>query len=192
VLTLPKTTITAPPVETSGLPTRFFNPGELQALMALYTGAKSILEFGVHRGRNAKAAFMNIPGLERYVGVDVLPGYVPSKKAQATEVPEEAGDLLRHEHRFELQVTERGSLDLTTASFGREFDAIFIDGDHSRAVVEHDTALAVGWIKPGGVIIWHDYHDLGTVDVREVLHERFAAGHQLLHVDGTWIVFERF
>lgn len=191
MLTLPKEVIRPKMYNTGGLPTRFFNKGELDALLQLYGNAESILEFGVHRGRNAKAAFMNLP-VKRYVGIDVLPGYVPSKQAQATEVPEQAGDLAAGTEGFELHVTEKGSLDLNPASFGREFDAIFIDGDHSRAVVEYDTTLAEHWVRQNGIIIWHDYHDLGTVDVREVLHERFARGHNLTHVEGTWLVYERF
>jgi hypothetical protein len=71
-------------------------------------------------------------------------------------------------------------------------DAVFIDGDHSRAGVLHDTALAKAAVRPGGVIIWHDDHDLGTVDVRLVLDEMHAYGETTaVHVVGTWLAFER-
>jgi hypothetical protein len=39
----------------------------------------------------------------------------------------------------------------------KKFDFIFIDGDHSYEGVENDTLKAFKLLKPGGVIMWHDY-----------------------------------
>lgn len=68
---------------------------------------------------------------------------------------------------------------------------MFIDGDHSRAGVEHDTMLARAMVRPGGIIVWHDYHHFGTVDVRDVLDEMWQAGADIVHVEGTWLAYER-
>ena len=54
----------------------------------------------------------------------------------------------------------------------------------------HDTALSRTLVRPGGIIIWHDYHDLGTVDVREVLNEFCEIGDDIVHVEGTWLAFQ--
>jgi predicted O-methyltransferase YrrM len=178
-------------IDWSGLPKRFLNPGELEALIALVRSVqpKSILEIGVNSGRTAKAILDNVPGIETYQGVDVLPGYVPEKSVQAGERVDNPGSLAASDPRFHLILKARGTFDLTVADL-LPADVIFIDGDHGRAAVTHDTELARALVKPGGVIIWHDYHDLGTVDVRDVLHEFAASGEEIFHVDNTWIAYQ--
>jgi len=37
------------------------------------------------------------------------------------------------------------------------FDFIFLDGDHSGATVYQEVPLALGLLKPGGIILLHDY-----------------------------------
>jgi len=189
---IPQSALEVRPIDWSGLTRRFMNEGELETLIALLRPLKprSIAEFGVNEGRTARAILDNIPGIERYDGVDVLPGYVFEKKVQRGEIPGRPGHLARGDHRFTLLLCKRGTLDLQPRDFfGWPYDAVFIDGDHSRAAVEHDTRLARQLLRPGGLIIWHDYHDLGTVDVRDVLHEMQAQGAALTHVEGTWLVF---
>lgn len=188
-----KLTMTPKAIDWTGLPRRFMNPGELETLCELVRSVnpRTVIEFGVNTGRTAKALLRECPTIEHYVGVDVLPGYVTAKTVQRQEVPMEAGEYVRGDSRVELIVTAHGSHGMQPDNLPMA-DAIFIDGDHSRFGVENDTMLATNCIRPGGIIIWHDYHDLGTVDVREVLNERSAAGHSLVHVQGTWLVFERF
>jgi hypothetical protein len=57
----------------------------------------------------------------------------------------------------------------------------------------NDTELALELIRPGGIIMWHDYHDEGTVDVRDVLHDiqKEFPKMPLRHIPNTWIVFCR-
>jgi predicted O-methyltransferase YrrM len=169
------------------------NPGELETLIGLIKtveAPRSIVEFGVNEGRTAKAILREIPGIRSYVGVDVVADYIPSKTVQRNEVPAHPGHMVANDKRFSLIVRRRGSLDLTANDLPAA-DAIFIDGDHGRETVIHDTALARAIARPGGIIIWHDFHDLGTVDVREVLHEFADLGQIITHVAGTWLAFER-
>lgn len=37
------------------------------------------------------------------------------------------------------------------------FDTVFIDGGHSHDVVASDTRQATRLVRPGGLVIWHDY-----------------------------------
>jgi hypothetical protein len=37
------------------------------------------------------------------------------------------------------------------------FDTILIDGGHTKEIVENDTRKALTVLRPGGLIIWHDY-----------------------------------
>jgi predicted O-methyltransferase YrrM len=167
------------------------NPGELEVLIALVRSVhpKAVLEFGVNEGRTAKAILDNIPGIEHYQGIDVPLGYVPAKAVQANEVPAQPGHLVKSDPRFELILRQHGSHDLKVADL-KLCDAAFIDGDHSFKGVMHDTALARRLVRGGGIIVWHDYHDLGTVDVRDVLDEFHKAGDDIVHVESTWLAFQ--
>lgn len=170
------------------------NPNELETLIALIGSVKpkGVLEFGVNVGRTAQAILEFCPTIERYEGVDVPVGYVTEKPVQRGEIPLVPGELVNRDPRFRLFIRSTGSHELTAKDLS-PCDAIFIDGDHSRKGVMNDTGLALELVRPGGIIIWHDYHDLGTVDVRDVLHDF----HQefpdvpLRHVPGTWIVYLR-
>lgn len=171
---------------------RFLNPGEIDVLLALVrtVAPRVMIEIGVNEGRTAKEMLQWVPSLEQYVGIDVPPGYVTAKEVQRQEVPDKAGYLASYDQRFELIVRPRGSLDLGPGDLPR-CDVVFIDGDHGREALLHDTALARYLVRPGGLIIWHDYHELGTVDVKAVLDEFYELGADLWHVEGTWIVYER-
>lgn len=169
---------------------RYMNPGELEALLSMMRnmGARFVAEFGCNEGRTAQAALQYVPTITRYIGVDVLPSYKPSLQAQKNEVPAEPGRLAKRDPRFTLLTPPRGTLDLSRIDFP-PCDLVFIDGDHSRAVVEYDTQLAYAITRSGGLIVWHDYHDMGNVDVRDVLHDFYDAGQAIYNIEGTWLAF---
>ena len=187
-----QSSINVRPIEWGQLPKRYLNPGELEVIAALVASVnpETVIEIGCNEGRTARAVLDNVAGIETYIGVDVPPGYVFEKRVQAKEVPAEPGKWALDDPRFVLMLRKRGSFDLSEMEMPA-CDAVFIDGDHSRAAVEHDTAMARQIVRPGGIIIWHDYHDLGTVDVRDVLDEMHDAGSPIQHVADTWIAFER-
>lgn len=179
--------------DTDGLPTRYFNPGELDALLCLYESVRPevVIEFGVNTGRNVVAALRNIPSIKRYIGVDVPVGYQTRMTVQRGEVPEQPGYLAKNDPRFELVIRPRGTFDLTKEELPRA-DAIFIDADHSRVGVENDYKLAKQLINPGGVIIFHDDNGLPVVEVTQTLNDFVKHGSNIVHVEGTWLAFERF
>lgn len=179
-----------PKIDWSKRPTRFMNPGELEVLIALVASVKpkNVLEFGVNVGRTAQAILEYVPGIEHYEGVDVPFGYVPAKPVQKNEVPEQPGFMVAGDPRFKLLLPEGGSVNLSATDLS-PCDAVFIDGDHSREGVLNDTTLALQVVRQGGIVIWHDYHDLGTVDVREVLHEKLLFGWPLSYIRGTWLAY---
>lgn len=151
-----------------------------------------MIEIGVNDGRNPQVLLARENAVERYFGIDVPPSYRPALRVQAHEVPARPGHLVR-DPRFELILRPNGSLDLTPADLP-EADVVFIDGDHGAKAVLHDTMLAQSIVRPGGLIIWHDYHDLGNVDVKSVLDalqiglER--AGKTIQHIEGTWLCIQ--
>lgn len=189
---IPARKLDAPPVSLDAIPekhrTRFFNPGELDALAYLLRDAKRILEIGCQNGRTAKAILSNRPDIEIYVGVDVPPGTPAACAVQKNETPSIAGELALDDGRFYAIVSKDGSAALDFFSDGF-FDAVFIDGDHSERAVLRDHETAQRLTRRGGVIVHHDYHDLGTVGVREALLKLQAEGEKLTHVQNTWLVY---
>lgn len=180
------------PVKLDDVPSRYMWPGELEVLCALMRSVKPkrVIEFGVNIGRTAKVLLREVPYIRQYVGVDVYPGYKTGCDIQRLEIPNHPGELVQDDARFSLLLRENGSLDLGPDDL-RYADAVFIDGDHSRKVVLHDTVLATKILAPGGIIIWHDYHDSPVVEVKGVLEDLQDMGRKIIHVDGTWLAFER-
>lgn len=187
---IPQQTIAPTLVNWSSRSHKFMNHGELERLITLVAAVEptTVLEFGINAGRTAEAILAHVPGVLRYIGIDVPPGHLTPAQTQRNEVPRIAGEEVLGDPRVQLIVREGGSHAVNVSELPY-CDAVFIDGDHARAGVENDTMLALQRTRPGGVIIWHDYHDLGTVDVREVLNEKFKRGWDLRHVKGTWLVY---
>jgi len=173
------------------LPTRYFNPGELEVLLHLFESVspKVVVEFGVNTGRNAVAAIRNIPSITRYVGVDVPPTYRTIMPCQRREIPANPGALAAGLAEFELILRPNGTFDLAADDLP-ECDAVFIDADHSRKGVLNDRALALQIVRPGGIIIYHDDNCLDAVEVTQTLNTLCEGGAEITHVEDTWLSFE--
>lgn len=152
--------------------------------------ARNVLEIGANTGRTAKAILRNVPGIQRYFGVDVPASYVTPMAVQRGEVLPNPGALAMDDPRFRLLVCGRGSFDLMPADLPK-MDAVFIDGGHEAKAVRHDYALAKAIVSPGGIIIFHDDHGRNVVDVSAVLDELHDEGAEIVHVAGTWLAYER-
>jgi predicted O-methyltransferase YrrM len=57
---------------------------------------------------------------------------------------------------------------------GRRFDMVWIDGDHTAAVVEHDVTWALKLLQPGGVLACHDYDEDTCPGVKVALDKLFG------------------
>lgn len=169
----------------------YLNDGELDVLIALLRSVNPtrVLEIGVNVGHTAAAVLAAMPGIEKYIGVDVPPDYMPSLEWQKQEIPTEPGNAV-NDPRFQLILRPEGSLDLTAAEL-KPCHAVFIDGDHGRTPVLCDSVLAQQIVPSGGIIIWHDYNDADGVDVRALLDELAAKDGGITHVADTWLVFKK-
>lgn len=172
-------------------PRRFMNWGEPEILVALAgkTSAEVFVEIGVNEGLTAAHLLSSLPSIKWYFGVDVLPGYVTEREVQRNEVPTYPGRHALPYDRFSLCLRPLGSLDLTHDDLPRHVDFMFIDGDHGATAVAHDTLLASECVRDEGIVAWHDYHHLGTVDVAGVLETLDAGCEIIKHIAGTWIAF---
>lgn len=69
------------------------------------------------------------------------------------------------------------------------YDLIFIDGDHAREAVAVDAAAAASLLRPGGLLVFHDYGRTGAdVGVTEAVDEFVAGGGKLLSRFGSLAV----
>lgn len=123
-----------------------------------------LFEIGTFNGRTTLHLALNAPDNALVTTVDLGSGefnfgadkrYFASTHVgscfQNTEVAKKIVQVLGDSH----------SLDFSACA--RSMDLVFIDGDHSYAGVMKDSELAFSLIRPGGVILWHDYLMIGDV-----------------------------
>jgi predicted O-methyltransferase YrrM len=185
----PQSDIDVQPIDWLGLPRDYCQPGEMEILIAMARSVKPrrMLEIGVRDGRTAKLMLHHLPTLELYYGIDVPLTYQPQLTHQRNEMTDALGKFARGDRRFELIVREHGSLDLSKDDL-LPCDVIYIDGDHGDRAVRHDSVLALDLIRSGGLIVWHDYHNGSTVDVKAVLDE-LAHAFPLKLIENTWFAY---
>ncbi len=67
---------------------------------------------------------------------------------------------------------------------------VFVDGSHAYDYVRKDSETAMRLVRPGGVVLWHDYGVWpGVNQALEELEARLGLG--LVHIAGTSLVFWR-
>jgi hypothetical protein len=83
------------------------------------------------------------------------------------------------------------SKELNELLLTRKFDVVFVDGSHARSYVESDSKKALAMVKPGGLVLWHDYR--GPRRDKDVFHvlNRLANQIALVHIEGTSLVAHR-
>jgi predicted O-methyltransferase YrrM len=81
------------------------------------------------------------------------------------------------------------------------FDSAFIDGGHAYDIVANDTRLAIELVRPGGLIMWHDFCPLPEVtsacgSTRDVVgfisanrEELARSFDRLFWVQPSWLLF---
>ena len=159
------------------------------ALMNLIK-AERVVEIGVQRGQCARLLLDHVPTITLYWGIDVAPGHRTSLAVQQSEVPAKPGELALSDPRFRLFLGQHGSRSIPEG-YIETCDAMIIDGDHSTDGVAHDTMLAESAVRPGGLILWHDYAPpLFKNDVNDFIDGLRAGGRDIRHIPDTWLALE--
>lgn len=133
---------------------------------------RSILELGSYRGFTAKGLLEHSPEAS-LVAVDIAPDHGEAYRGTPLE------------ERVDRRVGPIGReilSDLPPASF----DLVFVDADHSRDAVAHDTEIALEMVADHGTLMWHDYAnwgyftgDCGVPEVLNDLSDTLPIGHLL-------------
>jgi predicted O-methyltransferase YrrM len=168
---------------------KYLNWNETAILVTLVKSVapKVMIEFGCNRGTTAARVLDNVPTLQRYIGVDVPANYETRLACQRSEVPDVAGCDVDDVRFFVLLADS-----LEVRGFYLEpCEAVFIDGDHSEAVVLHESKLARQLIRDRGIIVWHDYSNkaVEVTQVLDFLHDN--EGWPIECVENSWLAFMR-
>ena len=175
---------------------------ETWILSVLATRATAMFEFGTCTGKTAYLWARNLPPGGRVVTLTLSPESI-REYANASGDDRAAVAHALEESRFTrylytgTDVADRitqlygDSKAFDPAPYAAQFDVIFIDGSHAYSYVHSDTEKALRMIRPGGVILWHDYTGPdASPDVYRALNE-LAPRLDLRHIKGTTLVFHR-
>lgn len=98
---------------------------------------------------------------------------------------------MRFKQTDQMKKIQQIAADLRTidiAAFEKQ-DFIFIDAGHRYCDVKHDTENALQLIRPGGVIVWHDYGLWLELDVVRYLNKLNRSLPGLKRIKGTSLVY---
>jgi len=171
-------------------------------LAVLARNAAKMFEFGTCTGRTAYLWARNSPPHARVFTLTLDPGHAEAYRAETGDDPRDEADALREtafksfvytgtavEHKVVQLYGDSKAFDETP--YKASCDLIFVDGSHARSYVASDSVKALGMVKPGGLILWHDYrgpHRSGGVyHALNALSERLP----LVHIEGTSLVAYR-
>ncbi len=134
--------------------------------------AEQIFEFGTATGKTTYLLAANAPQAQ-VTPLTLSPDDLDTYQESAGDTQTDriaAKDVSRFDSFYYQGTTEENRIvqifivqifgdnkEFDHASHKGTMDLIFIDGSHAKSYVESDTQKALEMIKPGGVILWHDY-----------------------------------
>jgi predicted O-methyltransferase YrrM len=152
--------------------------------VAKYTNAKRILEIGTFDGFTALNLAANLNEGGEVCTLD-LPPDGQARLGPISNVCDK--EVVGSKFRGQPEETSIRQLwgDSTTADwkhFGSPFDLILIDGCHDYRYVKSDSANAIEHVRPGGIVLWHDYGQFA--DVSRAVDE-LARDYAIVGILGT-------
>lgn len=172
-------------------------------LISKWLRPELIVEFGTYNGMTTLQLAQNTPDSCQIVTVDIDPdstdaaslrigdidGFL-ARKAGTFRVP--VGEYFRnYPVRSRIQQLLGDSTKLNFEPWYGQANLVFIDAGHTYDYIKSDTQAARRIIRPGGVLIWHDYMQLLHPDVTRYLAELAAGGLQIYHLYGTTLAIHR-
>jgi predicted O-methyltransferase YrrM len=171
------------------------------ALIAAWLKPRSVFEFGTYNGMTTFQLALNTPADCKIYTLDVQPD-------QSSELNVGAYDRCLVEKkgtaRFDVghyfagtnaaaKITQLwgDSSKIDLSAYHKKVDLVFVDAAHTYPYVKSDTENALKLLRPGGVILWHDYLQLLHADVTQALYEFARAGMCISHLRGTSLAVYR-
>jgi len=170
---------------------------EAWILAVLARDARRLFEFGTCTGKTAYLWARNQPS-----GGTVTTLTLAAHQADASQ-PEPGDDPValayaRDESRFSrflyagteaegrIEQLYGDSKQFDAEAYSGSCDVMFVDGSHAYSYVVSDSAKALTMVRPGGLVLWHDYSP-ECPGVFRALNE-LAKRLPLMHVQGTTLV----
>jgi predicted O-methyltransferase YrrM len=162
--------------------------------------ARVMFEFGTCTGKTAYLWARNQPDGGTVTTLTLPPELADQVRGAAGDDPA-ALSYARQESRFSRFLysgtTVEGrivqllgdSKEFDEQPFVSQCDVVFVDGSHAYSYVASDSAKALAMVRPGGLVLWHDYSP-ECPGVFRALNE-LARRLPLAHVEGTTLVAHR-
>jgi hypothetical protein len=141
---------------------------EVWILSALAKGAGRMFEFGTATGRTAYLWALNSAADARVVTLTLAADQVAAYRHAEGDTGGAQEHAIRESMVTAFYYTGTPEEEKITQLYGDskqfdcepysgQFELIFIDGSHAYSYVKSDTEKALRMVKPGGLILWHDY-----------------------------------
>ena len=159
--------------------------------MGVAVNAKKVFEFGTNTGQTTAILakyFEQVYTIDFYkemgqfispVQINEVPSIIDvGKYCKLPNVVQLYGDTLSKNTRLELM------------TLNHNFDIVIVDGGHDYLTCLNDSLLALVIVKPGGLIVWHDYKDANIgKDVMKAVNLVSGIIGNIYHIAKTWLAF---
>jgi predicted O-methyltransferase YrrM len=178
------------------------NDFESWILAAMAKGASTMFEFGTCTGRTTYLWARNQPPNGRVITLTLAPDQLNAYKHETGDSEKDARFARTESQftRFRYSGTDVERRIVQLYGDSKEFDetpyvdacdVVFVDGSHAYSYVVSDSQKALRMVKPGGVVLWHDYKGSHrTPGVFRALNE-LVRRLPLRHLAGTSLVVYR-
>jgi predicted O-methyltransferase YrrM len=161
-----------------------YTPLDELAYLALITKAlepKEIFEIGTFRGRTALNFALNSPDTCRIrtmdlplEGRDELSSDLGAADRGIVQASQTGIDYQGKDVSSKIEQIFGNSSEFDFSQYFGRMDIVFVDGAHDYGSVRNDSVNAKRMIRPGGVIVWHDFANYGDYnDVTRAVLELF-------------------
>jgi predicted O-methyltransferase YrrM len=158
-----------------------------------FTKAKRVIEIGTFDGNTTLNLALNVGEDGEIVTIDLPPTSDESLKNGNTDLRQpcefEKRQYVDHPRGDIVRQVYGDSRTMDWSTVGDGFDLAFIDGDHTEPYVRSDTENVLTVIRPGGVVVWHDYERRA---VSTVLDKAASRGAPISWVSKTRIAVGTF
>lgn len=175
---------------------------EAWILAVLAKSARVMFEFGTCTGKTAYLWARNMPADGSVTTLTLSPAQMNAYRSgegdEAKDTRTALAESTLTRFRYSGTDAERKIVQLFGDSkifdetpYVNRCDVVFVDGSHAYSYVLSDSRKALRMVRPGGVVLWHDYSGPRRVaGVYRALNE-MAKALPLVHIAGTTFVAYR-
>lgn len=164
------------------------------ALITKFLKPRKIFEFGTYNGMTTLQLALNAPKdsvvYTLDLPIDTSPQIPLSKidslvaKHFKDKLGTKTGSYFRGRKDIKVHQILQDSSTFNPSPYKNSVDLIFIDAAHDYENKRIDSENALFMLRRGGVIIWHNYADVGCPDVTKYLYQ-LSASKKIYHLKNT-------